>query len=432
MGQSASVLVKNDFLTRIKVKLESSKSFPQLVKIDNNGNSNTSIGFSNNNPCEYEVFYVVPSGESSTILNVDESKKFYLEGCEAENVFLTIWVENNDNSWTIYCESHPIMKFSKVNVTKLMSGDPYLIVDPTSTYKIRKMKRKKGVHVVNYSSKKIWVRIDSDNLEETKKTLIPNSNYFVEDTVYCRAQQGQGYTPISAEKEANFFMDTPKNRFYISIDYETTCNARKLKKYYVLHPLKHSNWKSLYLPWIEVLDSGEAINLFHNFGARLASVILVPPSEEIQKKWKAAAENFGLQNTLYPITKSRAREIYYLSKFTDPKIGDLGVVVELSNDSKTTKWKVDGEVLEVEGDDVIKAVSKISKETESSLDELRSTLSAIPGLKWKVIGVPDDFVIENSDDFEILPIKENTELRGAQIMARYLSGFRDVLYFGKN
>ncbi|CAJ0953015.1 unnamed protein product, partial [Mesorhabditis belari] len=34
------------------------------------------------------------------------------------HAFLTVWSENDDGSWSIFCENHPVMKCGKILISK--------------------------------------------------------------------------------------------------------------------------------------------------------------------------------------------------------------------------------------------------------------------------------------------------------------------------
>ena len=171
-------------------------------------------------------------------------------------------------------------------------------------------------------------------------------------------------------------------------------------------------------------------SLLNRFGTDLGSIILVSSSQEMEDKWEAGAINIGLLSTFHPVSKSKVREISYLSKFTNPKPGDVGSFIELSNDGKSAKYKAVGEVLKVEGNDVIKTVFKISKEIEPTVDEIASIFSGIHSLKWKVVGIPSTMSIDDSNEFVTVPISTRMEVEGAEILARYLTGSKSP-YFNK-
>ena len=86
--------------------------------------------------------------------------------------FLTIWTENKDGSWSVFCENHPIMKLSEISIAINQLMELYLIVHQINRDRnIPVFKTKGAVWVHNDSTKKIWVRIDADDIEMTKQSI---------------------------------------------------------------------------------------------------------------------------------------------------------------------------------------------------------------------------------------------------------------------
>ena len=122
---------------------------------------------SNTYICEYEVFHVVPTEESFTIIGSGESREFNPDGHEHEHAFLTIWIENEDGSWSVYCENHPIMKCSEITIGSEYSKDLHLAIQRPHINNFKLSKKQGEITVYNYSSTKIWVRIDADDIQQT-------------------------------------------------------------------------------------------------------------------------------------------------------------------------------------------------------------------------------------------------------------------------
>lgn len=147
------------------------------------------------------------------------------------------------------------MKRSEISVALNKSMEQYLIIHQIQRYYNIPVFRTKGaVWVQNNSTKKIWVRIDADDIEMTKQSISGSvrasagdccickflyknitfihilgeaPQYTAETLVYYRAQQGRGYTQINKGERAQFYLNIPKNIVYISIDYETPCKCAK-------------------------------------------------------------------------------------------------------------------------------------------------------------------------------------------------------------
>ncbi|KAE9549080.1 hypothetical protein FO519_007701 [Halicephalobus sp. NKZ332] len=266
-----SIKIQNNLTKRIKVKIDCSRSFTELIK----GNSENikipkaPITAKSSKSHKYQVFHVVSTEESFTIIHPNEVKSFNPDGHGEEHAFLTIWIENDDKSWNVHCENHPIMKSSEIYMDLSESMDLSLSIyqgnDSTlSSYKMGK------ITVTNRSSKKIWVKIDADDIEETEMILdrsleasihgfsiFASSKYTLENTVYYRTQQGRGYTQINKNQEVNFYLNIPKNRVYISIDYKTPSGG--LEKLSSNHPYRYWTEDTEYPPKIRIIESDEEI-----------------------------------------------------------------------------------------------------------------------------------------------------------------------------
>lgn len=196
--------------------------------------------FDTNNLYEYDI-YELASPENFAIIEPKQVIKIYLQGNGDNHAFLTLWIENHNGSWRLYCEDHPITKYSKISTNELLPDKGFsLTVDSLLS---RKSLRGEVV-IVNYTAKNLLIRIDSDDSEETKKTFIrtveksirkfnfvlkpiQNSLNLLASTgishkylVYCIADQGQGYTPVPKNGKMTFFLKIPNNRIYISVSYE--------------------------------------------------------------------------------------------------------------------------------------------------------------------------------------------------------------------
>ncbi|KAE9549083.1 hypothetical protein FO519_007704 [Halicephalobus sp. NKZ332] len=220
--------------------------------------------------CEYEVFHVVSTEESFTIIHPNEVKSFNPDGHRDEHAFLTIWTENDDGSWSVYCENHPILKSSEIWVGSRHSKDLNLVVQKPCYNNFKITKKKGEVTVYNYSSKKIWIRIDADDIQKTKTnvsqsleasnkelSVFSSSDYLANDRVYYRTQQERGYTQINPGKSINFYPKISRNRIYLSINYET--ESGRLEKHCINHPIVHLTDGSGKMFLITTRDSGKGI-----------------------------------------------------------------------------------------------------------------------------------------------------------------------------
>jgi len=264
-----SVKVENRSPGRIRVKIDCSRSFTKLTRINNT----TSLGISsasNSYSCEYEVFHVVPTEDSFTIIGSGESREFNPDGHGYEHAFLTIWVENDDESWSVYCENHPIVKYSEITIGSQYSKDLHLAVQRPHFNNFKISKKQGEITVYNYSSARIWIRIDADDIQKTgvgiaqcvetsfkDLSVAGASDYIAKDRVYYRAQQERGYTQINPGKFVNFYPKVSRNRIYLSIDYETT--SGKLEKYCVNHPIVRWTDKKGKTFLVAVRDAGKGI-----------------------------------------------------------------------------------------------------------------------------------------------------------------------------
>ncbi|KAE9547286.1 hypothetical protein FO519_009502 [Halicephalobus sp. NKZ332] len=255
-----SVIVKNDFPKRIKVKVDSSKNFIKLVRANNRRTTKApkgSIIAIDSNDCGYVVFNFVAAGDSSAVIGSMEVKVFALSGRKDKYAFLTIWTENEDGSWSVYCENHPILKYSEISV---------------GLNEFMNVKEAGPIMIQNNSSKKIWIKVEGDEVQEGRKIMIQStkpsarsssvsasSNYAVKNLVYYRTQQGRGFTQISKGEKINFYLNIPKNRIFVSINYETP--SGEIEKYCARHQLEYQS-RSPRCPFkININDSEEEIVL---------------------------------------------------------------------------------------------------------------------------------------------------------------------------
>ena len=99
--------------------------------------------------------------------------EFNLSNNENQCAFLTIWIENDDKSWTIYCENHPITKYSNI-VVDIDPSRTYLL-DIESNIPSNMNKKFKEILIDNKSSRKIWVKVGPDDGQETEEYPLSKS-----------------------------------------------------------------------------------------------------------------------------------------------------------------------------------------------------------------------------------------------------------------
>ncbi|KAE9549082.1 hypothetical protein FO519_007703 [Halicephalobus sp. NKZ332] len=274
-NDSPSVTVMNSLKKEIRVKVECTRTFTKSEKTKWSIGLKTpdkSLTVNHSESHEYEVFHIVNTKDSFLILKPKESKPFPLHTRENYG-FLTIWIKDDKatedgKSWIVYCEDHPIIKGSIIAIEssnnimrlpiKLPCGEGYKFDETMG-----------GVGVHNMSSKKIWVRIDTDDIREINRTTdlsvelsiatasVPISyNYAAEDKVYYKVQQGLGFTPIEIKKLTNFFLNISTGYIYVSIDYEL---SGKVTQYGVSYKIPYWGKGDKEYPIISIMDNGEGI-----------------------------------------------------------------------------------------------------------------------------------------------------------------------------
>ncbi|CAJ0950174.1 unnamed protein product, partial [Mesorhabditis belari] len=247
MGQKSSkVVVKNQLDRRARVRVDCSRSYTKCLSITGSGKLKTpagSISASVSYLSVYDVFHIVDTSTSFTIVGsvangneiafdlIEDGKNF---------AFLTVWTENNDGSWSIYCENHPIIKCSEVQIGANILTKQFRFGEKDDIGRPMLREDFAGrVVVYNRSSRNIWARVDADGIEKTKETvaqsveatngtisLSESNNASTEHKVYYRAKQGNGYTLVRNNGKSRdytvFHMKISMlNIFYLSIDYET-------------------------------------------------------------------------------------------------------------------------------------------------------------------------------------------------------------------
>ncbi|KAE9549081.1 hypothetical protein FO519_007702 [Halicephalobus sp. NKZ332] len=227
------------------------KLFPRIVINEFNNGIMFSVERST-----YEVFCTVPTENSFTKMDPEQLAIFNPDNSRGDYAFLTVWIENDDKSWSVYCQNHPIPKSSQILVGQEGSEIPTLSICSTSKSKPSKSSESALIKFSNNSEKKIWVKINNDNQETSFEDNIGFiSDYATENLVYYRAHQGNDYTEIDKGESTSFFLDISKHR--ISINYKTL--SGELKQYPITDLIQYWNKDTGYLSEIEIRNSGEAI-----------------------------------------------------------------------------------------------------------------------------------------------------------------------------
>ncbi|KAE9547312.1 hypothetical protein FO519_009476 [Halicephalobus sp. NKZ332] len=271
-GNIPSVKVENNLSLRIKVRVDYSRSiacFENITPGISVGIPTFCAEIRGNYSSEKQASHVVPTADSFTIINLGESKTFDLSGGRDEYAFLTIWTENDDSSWTVYCENHPILRHSEISVDPSPLGGLYLSVYQLYYKKSNDEVKSGTVRVSNRSSKRIWASIDADDIEQIKRNVNLSANVnvagfsvggsldtTVNNRVHYKAGQKQGYTEININERVNFYLKISGNRIYVSIDYETPSG---LKTHCIYHSLAYWTTDTKRSPIIYINDFGEGI-----------------------------------------------------------------------------------------------------------------------------------------------------------------------------
>ena len=118
--------------------------------------------------------------DSFTTICYDYQMEFNLLSNE-DQYYLTIWIKEGDSqvkqeeSWTLYCEDHPISKYSDITVFYNNSNDPSLKF--TQDHDSTSQKKLNIISIHNKSPKKIWVKIgpkDDEDTNDAKKESAGN------------------------------------------------------------------------------------------------------------------------------------------------------------------------------------------------------------------------------------------------------------------
>ncbi|CAI4232214.1 unnamed protein product [Auanema sp. JU1783] len=196
---------------------------------------------------EYEAYHIVDTSTSFTILNAHEQKSFFPHDGNDLHALMTIMTENDDGSWSMHAENHSIIKrcivtFDGRNIYATPGHIEQVIPHLTGADASLQLVYKLGlVEIINKSLKDIFVRVDSDNIRNTKvRTEVSaklsaeykkikgsagvNGVSEVTNTVYYRADQSIGYTYLPAAysdySTAEFYLNVPSSdQYFVSIAY---------------------------------------------------------------------------------------------------------------------------------------------------------------------------------------------------------------------
>ncbi|CAJ0564503.1 unnamed protein product, partial [Mesorhabditis spiculigera] len=272
MGASESkVSVLNGTGQTIRVRVDCSRSFTKCLAIETSAKLKSAQG---SVKCEeqYDVFHIVDTHPSFTILATGAETVFELPADDNDFAFLTVWRENADGSWSVQAENHPIMTLGAVMVSdNIFAEQARHMKDAIANIGPIKEAKAGRIVVFNNCSKKIWVRVDADGIEKTKTTYAQSVGgcgrehalkYSTERKVYYRAEQGKGYTLVCTNGATVFYLDSRAQRvFYLSIDFETP--SGKLATHCVSHALRSFDAKQVTSPWKGVGNMSHPVNDYH-------------------------------------------------------------------------------------------------------------------------------------------------------------------------
>uniref|UniRef100_A0A914CPF5 Uncharacterized protein n=1 Tax=Acrobeloides nanus TaxID=290746 RepID=A0A914CPF5_9BILA len=318
-GSLPTVNVINKTDNRIKVRVETEKStlkheyFGSTIGI---GGGLKRLAFHESHPRrapaslealnagKYDAFHISEKDkveftliDSKKAIKADENEggkqaqfSFPRDGwCHA---FLTVLMENNNGSWNVICENHPIAKNSRVQI-----GSNVVV---RQGYCNRDLEYMFGRIVVNNERKtkrNIWVKINSEPSEinrvydskgpegkPVRKKAIDFSNIEDAENLVCyRVGVGADYTLIKNEGvnqnyavfylpiDRDFNVHLPKdkknkdneNLYYLSIDYEN--DEGKIITKFINYRLQYRNLdgddfsESVHIPRIYIYDEGDTI-----------------------------------------------------------------------------------------------------------------------------------------------------------------------------